>query len=237
MPEPLEPLPDHWSRGLAIVAHPDDLEYGAAGAVARWTATGKHLSYVLATSGEAGLAISPDEARPLREEEQRQSAAVVGVDEVEFLGYADGVVEYGLDLRRAFARAIRRHRPEMVLTLNRHDTWGGRSFNMADHRHVGLAVLDAVRDAANPWIFPELADEGLEPWDGTDLVCLAGSPTPTHAVDITGYLDRGVESLLRHRTYLEHVGTDAEQWLRSAAEDSGRLLGCEHAVTFEVVEP
>ena len=89
---------DGWTRGLAIVAHPDDLEYGAASAIARWTSEGKRFAYVLVTSGEAGLAIPPEEAGPLREAEQRASAAAVGVDDVAFLGYPDGVVEYGLSL-------------------------------------------------------------------------------------------------------------------------------------------
>jgi LmbE family N-acetylglucosaminyl deacetylase len=150
----LVPLPGDWERALALVAHPDDLEYGAASAVARWTSEGREVAYVLATRGEAGLGdVAPDQAAPLREQEQRNSASVVGVDHVEFLDHPDGVVEYGLALRRDFAAAIRRHRPHVVLTLNRHESWGGPSFNMADHRHVGLAALDAVRDAANRWIF------------------------------------------------------------------------------------
>lgn len=116
--------------------------------MARWTSRGCHVSYVLATRGEAGLAIPPEEAAPLREQEQRRSAAVVGVDNVIFLEHRDGVVEYGLPLRRDMAAAVRRHRPQVVLTSNHRDSWGGPSFNMADHRNLGLA--DGVRDAANP---------------------------------------------------------------------------------------
>ncbi|HEV2768097.1 MAG TPA: PIG-L family deacetylase, partial [Acidimicrobiales bacterium] len=99
----LVPLPDDWERALALVAHPDDLEYGTASAVARWTSEGRHVAYVMATRGEAGLGdVPPEEAAPLREQEQRNSAAVVGVDEIEFLDHPDGVVEYGLALRRDF---------------------------------------------------------------------------------------------------------------------------------------
>jgi LmbE family N-acetylglucosaminyl deacetylase len=185
---PLEALPDDWTSGLAIAAHPDDFEYGMASAVSKWTGQGKQVTYVLVTRGEAGLDIPPDEAGALREDEERRSAAVVGVDDVTFLDYRDGVVEYGLPLRRDMARAVRRARPDVVLTLNHRDTWGGPSFNMADHRNVGLAVLDGVRDAANPWIFPELMDEGLDPWNAVTMVCLAGSPQATHAVNVTGYL-------------------------------------------------
>jgi LmbE family N-acetylglucosaminyl deacetylase len=233
----LEALPGDWERALAIAAHPDDLEYGTAAAVARWTSEGKQVRYVLATRGEAGLAIPPAEAGPLREAEERAAAAVVGVAGVEFLDHRDGVIEYGLPLRRDLARTIRRHRPHVVVSVNGRDTWGGPSFNMADHRHVGLALLDAVRDAANSWVFPELADEGYEPWEEVALVALAGSPNPTHAVDVTGYLDRGIASLREHRVYLEHTKTDADTLLRGWAEETGPSLGVEHAVSFEVVRP
>jgi LmbE family N-acetylglucosaminyl deacetylase len=230
-------LPDDWTRALAVVAHPDDLEYGTASAVARWTSEGKSVAYLLATRGEAGLAIPPEQAGPVREAEERRSAAAVGVETVEFLDHVDGLVEYGLPLRRDIARAIRRHRPHVVLSLNRHATWGGPSFNMADHRHVGLAVLDAVRDAANPWIFPELADEGLDAWAEVGMVAFNASPDATYAVDVTGYLERGIASLREHRAYLAHVGGDPDEMLRGAATATGRLLGVEHAVAFEVVRP
>ena len=113
----LEPVDESWSTALAIVAHPDDLEYGASAAIARWTAQGKRVVYCLATSGEAGIdAIEPERAGPLREEEQRASAAAVGVDVVEFLGYPDGVLEYGLALRR------RRVTARVNLALGREST-------------------------------------------------------------------------------------------------------------------
>ena len=231
----LEPLDDDgWTRGLAVVAHPDDLEYGAASAVARWTSEGKELAYVLATRGEAGMAIPPEEAGPLREAEERASAAVVGVSSVTFLDHADGVVEYGLPLRRDLAAEIRRHRPEVIVSINRHESWGGPSFNMADHRNVGLALLDAVRDAANPWVFTDL---GLDPWEGVRMVLFNASPHSTHGVDVTGFLEKGIESLRCHARYLEHVGTDADEMLRGFAEGAGKELGVTHAVAFEVVRP
>nr|BFE79013.1 hypothetical protein GCM10020093_016140 [Planobispora longispora] len=99
----------------------------------------------------------------MREREQRASAAVVGVTSVEFLDHQDGVIQYGPALRRDLAAAIRRHRPELVLTINHHDTWGGTFWNTPDHRAVGRAALDAAADAGNRWIFPELADRGLSP--------------------------------------------------------------------------
>ena len=237
--ELLQPLPEDWERALAVVAHPDDLEYGTASAIARWTAEGKSVSYLLATSGEAGIdTIAPEKAGPLRAQEERSSAAVVGVEEVEFLGHRDGMIEYGLGLRREIAAAIRRHHAEIVITINHHPSWGGSSFNMADHRVVGLAVMDAARDAGNRWVFRELLDQGLEPWDGVRMVCVNGSPYLTHAVDVTGFLDRGVESLLCHRAYLENLGEDfdARAFLESGASHVGRQTGVEHAVGFEVID-
>jgi LmbE family N-acetylglucosaminyl deacetylase len=241
MSDDLRPFPDDWQRALAIVAHPDDMEYGASSAVARWTAEGRTVSYVLVTSGEAGIdGIPPGECGPLREAEQRASAAVVGVSSVEFLGHRDGVIEDGLELRKDLARCIRAHRPELVITGNRRMTWpGGGGFNMADHRHVGLACLDAARDAGNRWIFPELVDDGFEPWDGVRRVAFAGSPEAGHAVDVTGFLDRGIASLEAHAQYLAGLGPEhppADFFLTSIAEQVGPSLGVEHAVAFELVE-
>ena len=136
----------------------------SAAAVARWTSQGKQVSYVLATRGEAGIAgMAPDQVAPLRMEEERRSAAVVGVTEVVFLDHADGLVEYGIPLRRDLAAAYRRLRPEVVIAMSFDLTWSDEGpVNHADHRAVGLAALDACRDAANEWVFPEAGP----PWNG-----------------------------------------------------------------------
>ena len=199
----LPPLPDDWSRALAIAAHPDDLEYGTNAAIAAWTAAGRSVSYVLATRGEAGIAgTPPGTAGPLREAEERASAAAVGVHDVRFLGHRDGVVTEGLDLRRDLAREIRRARPELVVAMNHHDTFGPGTWNSADHRAVGRATLDAVGDAGNAWVFPELLDEGFEAWPGVRHIAVAASPQPTHAVDVSGWRDAAIASLSEHRAYL-----------------------------------
>lgn len=237
-PPALEPFPEDWSRALAVVAHPDDLEYGSAAAIARWTDQGKWVGYVLATSGEAGIdGMHPSAAGPVREAEELASAAVVGVDTVEFLGRADGTLTYGLDLRRELAAAIRRHRPEVVLSINFRFTFGGPSVNMADHRALGEALIDAVRDAGNRWVFTDLVDDGLEPWSGVRLAAFNGSPEATHAVDVTGWLERGIASLGQHRAYLEGLGegtTQAADVLTPAAVATGERIGVDHAVAFEV---
>jgi LmbE family N-acetylglucosaminyl deacetylase len=238
-PSPLTPLPEDWQRGLAIVAHPDDLEFGAAAAIARWTQQGKEIIYSLVTSGEAGIdGMRPDETRPLREREQRDSAAVVGVSEVEFLGLPDGVLEYGVPLRRAAARVIRRHRPEIVITNNFRDTWDGDAIlNQSDHIATGRAVLDAVRDAGNRWVFAEQLDDGLEPWGGVRQVWAASSPDARHGVDVTGTFDRGVASLVAHEAYLRGLGWDdfdPEEFLAGLCRSAGTRLGCRYGIAFEV---
>lgn len=168
---------------------------------------GREVAYLLVTRGEAGIdTIAPSACAPLREREQRASAEAVGVSSVEFLDHRDGVIEYGTALRRDIAAAVRRHRPELLITLNHRDTWGAVAWNTPDHRAVGRATLDAAGDAGNRWIFPEL---GLEPWDGVRWVAVAGTDRPTHAVDATPGFERSVRSLLAHRTYIE-VLTDED---------------------------
>lgn len=238
VPKRLAPLPEDWDRALAVVAHPDDLEYGAASAVARWTSQGKQVSYLLVTRGEAGIdTMDPAKVGPLREAEERRSASIVGVHDVEFLAYRDGMIEYGLPLRRDIARMIRHQRPQVLLTLPHHLTWGATILNMADHRWVALAVLDAARDAGNRWIFPELLTEGLDPWSGVRMVCLPGSSWPTHAVDVTAFLDQGIASLQAHHLYISHLSTafHPAAFLRQQALEAGQTLGCPYAVSFEVI--
>lgn len=231
----MEQVPEDWQRALAIVAHPDDLEYGAAMAIARWTAQGKEVVEVLATRGEAGIqAIPPEEAGPLRAAEQVEAARRVGVETVEFLGFPDGVLEYGLPLRRELARAIRRHRPEVVVSLNFRETFGGGNFNMADHRVLGPAVLDAIRDAANPWVFRDLAEPA---WQGVRFALFANSPQATHYVDVTGHLETGLHALRAHEVYFANLDGDfdTEGMIRSIAEETGAAVGVEHAVPFEKI--
>ena len=240
MTGPLDDMPTDWQRCLAIVAHPDDLEYGAAAAVATWTDRGADVTYLLVTRGEDGIdGIEPARCAPLREQEQRAGAEVVGVRTVEFLEHRDGVIEYGLALRRDLAAAIRRYRPELVLTLNHHDTLGGTYWNSPDHRAVGRATLDAAGDAGNRWIFTDLADDGLEPWDGVRWVAVAGSPHPTHAVDVSEGFERGVRSLLAHRSYIqgltdEDPETYSRNFLTGTTKGAASRFGGRPSTAFEL---
>jgi LmbE family N-acetylglucosaminyl deacetylase len=228
----MQPMPEDWTRGVAVVAHPDDLEYGVASAVARWTGQGKEIAYLLATRGEAGIAgMPPEQTGPLRVEEERRSAAVVGVSEVEFLDHADGLVEYGIPLRRDLAAAFRKLRPEVVITMSFGLTWGEDGpVNHADHRAVGLAVLDACRDAANEWVFP---DAGPACRSIRDAYVATGE-NPTHFADVTGTIDAGIASLREHRAYIDGLGGDfdPDEFLRNMAGYVGLGAGCEYAVGF-----
>lgn len=132
-----------------------------------------------------------------------------------------------------------RHRPELVITLNHRDTWGGVAWNTPDHVAVGRATLDAAGDAGNRWIFPELTEQGLQPWDGVRWVAVAGSATPTHAADASAGLERAVASLLEHRAYIEAL-TDEEPetyvrgFLTEVARSVGERFGGTPAVAFEL---
>ena len=238
MPPPLKPLPEDWTRAIAIVAHPDDIEYGAAAAIARWTGQGKHVSYVMVTSGEAGIdGLHPDECRRVREAEEIESARIVGVEHVDFLGFKDGVVEYNLELRAAVALAVRKYQPEFVITGNFRDSFGPGALNQADHIHVGRAVLDGVRDAGNRWIFAEQLTDGLEPWGGVRAVWAAGSPEARHGVDTTATFDKGVESLAAHQAYIDGLGWegwDPREFLEGFGRMTGSRLGTTFGTSFEV---
>lgn len=200
---PLTPLEGPFSSVLCVVAHPDDIEYGTAAAVHRWVAEGARVAYFLVTRGEAGIdTMHPDEAGPVREAEERESARRVGVETVEFAGWQDGAIEYGVPLRREIAAAIRRHRPDLVVGGTWGELFGPNMVNQADHRAVGLATLDAVADAGNRWLHTDLIDEGLEPWNGVQVFAVAASPNPTHYVDVSGeHFEASVHSLEAHEAY------------------------------------
>ena len=231
----MQPLPDHeFERVLCVVAHPDDVEYGTSAAVAKWVAQGVEVAYLLLTAGEAGMQIAPSEVGPLRAAEQRAACEAVGVSDLTILGHPDGMLVYGLDLRRDIARKIREFKPDVVVTgsWEVEAPWG---LNQADHRAAGLATLDAIRDADNTWVFPELAaSEGLAKW-GTRWFLVSGDARPTHGVDVTGEpLAKAVRSLEAHREYLAALPWHPApaDFIPQIASMNGPALGVEHAVLF-----
>jgi LmbE family N-acetylglucosaminyl deacetylase len=226
----VQPMPEDWESAVAVVAHPDDLEYGAASAIARWTRQGKRVCYLLVTRGEAGIAgRQPADVGPLRVEEEQASAAIVGVTEVRFLDHRDGLVEYGVALRRDLAAAFRDLRPDIVLAQSFDLTWGEAGpVNHADHRATGLATLDACRDAANEWVFPEAGP----PCPAIGFAYVMNSSDPTHFVDVTETIDLGVASLKAHQAYIDGLGRDfdPDEFLRDAAGYVGLGAGVDYAV-------
>lgn len=238
-PTPPQTFPENWQTALAIAAHPDDLEYGAAAAIAKWTAQGKQITYLMLSQGEAGIdALPPDQTGPLRAQEEINAARTVGVHTVEFLNHPDGTIEYGLPLRRDLSRAIRRHQPEIILTLSHRLQFPSGHLNMADHRHAALATFDAARDAGNRWIFPELLNDGLQPWNAVRFIALFGPANPTHAINVTGYWQQGLDSLRQHQTYLQNLNPQAANpfdLLTDHARQAGQTLGCQHALLTELI--
>jgi LmbE family N-acetylglucosaminyl deacetylase len=236
--ELLPPLPAEFDRVLCVVAHPDDVEYGTSAAVATWTARGVEVAYLLLTRGEAGIdGMSPERTAELRVREQIAASHAVGVTDVEFLEHPDGVLEYGTGLRRDVARAIRRFRPDAVLT----SSWAvetAMGLNQADHRVAGLVTADAVRDAGNRWVFPEQLAEGLRPWSPRWLLVVGDEPN-THGVDVTGEpLERGIAALEAHAEYIAGIPDHppAATMLRAMTGLHGPAMGVAHAVLLRAYD-
>lgn len=230
-------------RILVVMAHPDDVDFGAAGTVASWTDRGVEVVYLMVTDGDAGGfddGITRAEMAALRRDEQRAAAKCVGVSDVRWLGYPDGRVEATLDLRRDISRAIRRVRPDRVVMPSPERDYERIHPSHPDHRAVGSAALDAVYpDARNPYAFPELlADEGLEAWTARE-VWLSGGPSVNHYVDVTAQFDRKLNALRAHASQTAHMGDGLPAMLRgwlSANAAAGGLPEGRLAEVFQVVD-
>ena len=225
-PRSAEPLPDV-GRVLCVFAHPDDVDFGAAGTVARWVAEGIEVSYLLVTRGDAGgFDATPRELMPsIREAEQRAAAAAVGVTDVEFLdGYRDGVLTPSIELRHDITRAIRRVRPDRILTtspLRRWERMAGPSH--PDHLAVGEATTCAIYpDARNEFAFPDLMADGLKPWVVREVWYSSG-PSPDHAVDVTGVFELKLAALRAHASQVSHV--DLPSLVRQRLSQAARAVG------------
>lgn len=221
------------SRALVVCAHPDDVDFGAAGTVSSWTAAGVEVAYCVGTSGEAG----PHPAA-VREAEQRAAAAEVGVAEVVFLGHPDGRLTPSIELRRDITRMIRRFRPHRVLTWSPEINWDHVVTTHPDHRAIGEAAFAAVYpDARNAHAHPELLAEGLQPWEVGEL-WLADGPARlrNRAVDITAHFDRKLAAL---RAHVSQVGGNDElaDQLRAHFTEVARTHGLAGlAEEFQVVD-
>ena len=219
--------PQQIERALVITAHPDDVDFGAAGTVANLTDAGVVVTYCLVTDGEAGgfdQTVERTRMAAIRREEQTKAAAEVGVTDLCFLGYADGAVEFNLDLRHGLSRVIRRCRPQVVITQSPHINLSSVYGSHADHVATGQGVWAAVYpDARNPFAFPELLTSGFEPWS-VDEIWIMNHEGAADVVDITHQIERKIRALLCHVS--QHRDPDAlearvRQWFRSNASEAG----------------
>jgi len=230
------------TRVLVIVAHPDDVDFGAAGTIAGWTDAGIEVAYCIVTDGDAGGhddAVPRYEIAPLRRKEQTAAAACVGVTDLRFLGYPDGRVEATLGLRKDLARVIRQVRPDRVVCPSPDRNYARIGVSHPDHRAVGSAALDAIYpDARNPFAFPELrAEEGLEPWTVRE-VWVSGGLAPNHYVDVTDTFGRKIAALRAHESQTGHMD-QLEEFLRDRLTQlaaQGGLPGGRLAEAFQVLD-
>jgi LmbE family N-acetylglucosaminyl deacetylase len=223
-------------RVLVVTAHPDDVDFGWAGSVAVMTDAGIEVTYCIVTDGDAGGAetgIAREEMAAIRHEEQRKAAAVVGVSDVRFLGYADGRVESSLQLRCDISRVIRQVRPQVVLTQSPDRNFDRIYASHPDHLAAGEAAMCAVYpDARNRWAHPELEAEGLEPWTVGQV--WLGPMTPTHYIDITSAVDRKIEALMSHKSQLPDPQA-TEEMVRTWTSSIAQLAGLPEGANAEAV--
>jgi len=221
-----------FASALALFAHPDDAEYMCGGTVAVWTREGTEVHYVIVTDGSAG-SNEPGAVRAeiskVRKREQKAAAKVLGVRSVTFLDFPDGMLEVNLETRKAVTREVRRLRPEVVVAPDPSRLWYGREYiNHADHRATGeLALCAVMPDAPSRPQFPELLDEGMEPYEIPHL--WLATEEPDTYMDITKTMDLKLEALTKHRSQnLE----DSLDWVRERARELGEKGGVEYAEAF-----
>jgi LmbE family N-acetylglucosaminyl deacetylase len=227
MPEASETL----DRVMVIAAHPDDPEFGCAGTVVKWGQAGKSITYVLLTSGDKGSHdpdLRPGRLAALREDEQRAAARDLGVQQVIFLRYPDGLLENTLELRRQLSNTIRHHRPHIVMTI---DPW--RPYQLhPDHRAAGQAALDAIYAAREWYIFPEQLVGEVEPWRVKEAY-LFWTDNADYWEDISESIETRISALAQHAS---QVGLDMEKLaerIRKRARGTGEQPGYEYAEGFK----
>ena len=222
-----------FASALVLFAHPDDAEFMCGGTVAAWAKDGCDVHYVVCTDGSAGSndpGASREATAPVREREQRAAAAVLGVRSVTFLGERDGMLEVNLDTRRKVCREVRRLRPEVILAPDPSRLWSGTGYiNHWDHKQAGLLALTAIMpDAPTRLMFPELLDEGIEPFEVHNLWLSSGEPDTY--VDITDTIEIKLKALQEH---VSQLGPDAESRVRERAQQVGQEAGHAFAEAFK----
>ena len=218
---------------MIIVAHPDDAEFTVVGTVALWIRAGCRVNYVICTDGNAGShepGMTRERLAQIRRTEQRAACATLGVDEVLFLGYDDGQLQPTLELRRDLVRAIRQHKPEVVLTSDPSMLFYGNEYiNHPDHRAAGQAALDAVAPAsAMPLLWPETG----EPHQ-VQQVYIYGNSEPNVWIDISETIELKIAALKQHASQL--VDWDPTDMIQAWAAQTGQEQGFAYAEQFRVI--
>ena len=221
---------------MAITAHPDDAEFGAAGTVARWIHEGKSAVYVVCTNGDKGTSdpnMKPEVLAGIREEEQLDVARLLGLKEVVFLRHPDQGLEDTPEFRKEIVRLIRKYRPDTVLTNDpyRRYLWH------RDHRITGQVTLDAIFPYARDLLaYPDLLEEGLQPHKVKE-VFLWGTEEPNYRSDITSTIDTKIAALRCHKSQLAaHPFSDVEKWVKERAMMMAEGEDFELAEAFHWVE-
>jgi LmbE family N-acetylglucosaminyl deacetylase len=237
MPEPID-----FQRVLVVTAHPDDVDFGAAGTIATWTDRGVDVAYCIVTDGDAGgfdPSVPRDQIAGIRQREQTAAAAVIGVTNLQFLGYPDGRLESNLDLRKDISREIRRYQPDIVLAQSPVRNFERIYGSHPDHLAAAEATMCAVYpDARNPFTFTELIDEGFEPHSARQVWIMGGGTASNHVVDTTEQFDRKIQALLCHESqHTDPVGLVGRirGWNESLATQGGLPAG-RTAEIFQIVD-
>ena len=215
-----------------VTAHPDDVDFGAAGTVASWIAQGTRVTYCIVTDGDAGgfdPAVPRSEIPRIRRAEQVAAGRILGVEDVRFLGYRDGELEVTQGLRRDISRVIREVRPERMLIQSPERNWARIPASHPDHMAAGEGAIFAIYpDARNPFAHPSLLqDEGLDAWTVHD-VWVMGAPQPNHFVDVTDQVELKLAALRAHESQTAHMDDLDERicgWMTMAAELAGLAQG------------
>jgi LmbE family N-acetylglucosaminyl deacetylase len=217
-------------RVLIVAAHPDDVDYGCAGTTASWTEAGIDVAYCIVTDGDAGgfdPAVPRSAIGGIRREEQRKAAAVLGVTDVEFLGYPDGRLTVSLELRRDITRVIRRVQPDRVVVQNPLRDLRSVYGSHPDHTAAAEAAMCAIYpDSRNRFAFPELlAEEGLEAHTVPQTWVMSSNDRADHYVDITATFDRKMAALAAHTSQTAHLMGGLEERMREWAAAQARAAG------------
>lgn len=226
-------------RIMVVAAHPDDAEYMIAGSVVRWVQEGRQVTYVICTNGDKGSSnpdFAPEQLAMVRQQEQQAACAVLGVQEAVFLGYADGLLQNTLELRRDIVRQIRRLRPDAVVCQDPTKRWYGKTYlNHPDHRAAGDATLDAIFPSARDYHFsPEFIREGLLPHKVRHVYISPGFEEDDVWFDITGTIERKITALYEHKTQMNGVEkAQAAEFVRWIGRIMAKGRGVEYAESFK----